>query len=84
MNGNLALEDILEFATGAREEPLLGFALKPSITFTENPPYFMPTANTCINQLSLPRTAATEAAKQEEFYYKKFDLAFCNKHFGKK
>jgi hypothetical protein len=28
------LANILEFVTGASEEPVLGFALNPSITFT--------------------------------------------------
>ena len=31
------LSNILEFVTGATEEPLLGFSIKPSIKFVELP-----------------------------------------------
>ena len=83
MDGNMRLEDILQFWTGCRYPPLLGFSIKPCIEFQENPAGFLPTANTCANVLRLPRPSPTDGEKESEYYFKKFDLAFCQKYFGK-
>ncbi|CAG2202811.1 unnamed protein product [Mytilus edulis] len=50
-------ENVLQFATGSTEEPVLGFTLHPSIDFVEvkQGSSFLPTANTCINTMQLPR-----------------------------
>ena len=53
MKGKITTEDILEFATGSRYEPVLGFKLKPTINFQPHPQW-LPTASTCANQLYLP------------------------------
>ena len=63
----LELCHILEFATGASEEPVLGFGMDPSIQFvlpftttvqegvSTTRAGFPPTAHTCANILGLPR-----------------------------
>ena len=81
--GNIALSDILRFCTGADEEPVLGYALHPSIIFVEaNEGHFIPTANTCINCLKLPRPSLTEPLPSIEMLHDLYDYAFANAHFG--
>ena len=48
------------FGAGADEEPLIGFTIQPSITFSvaEAHGKFVPTANTCICSLVLPHASA--------------------------
>ncbi|XP_067314252.1 uncharacterized protein [Pseudorasbora parva] len=53
--GNVKLEDILIFASGASKIPLAGFQEKPTITFLEpGLGRSLPTANTCSVSLNLP------------------------------
>ncbi|KAK3083140.1 hypothetical protein FSP39_023263 [Pinctada imbricata] len=75
-NHGMKLSDILAFVTGAEEEPVLGFDLEPSIIFCALPGD-LPTASTCINQLSLPLTEQTE-----EYLTQRFTWAFLNSYFG--
>ncbi|VDI19251.1 Hypothetical predicted protein, partial [Mytilus galloprovincialis] len=53
----ISLQNVLQFDTGSKEEPVLGFTLNPFIDFVEvkQGSSFLPTANTCINTMQLPR-----------------------------
>ena len=52
----MTLSHVLKFATEAEDEPVLGFEISPALLFVEAGPStnFLPTANTCINRISLP------------------------------
>lgn len=50
--GKISLDSTMKFATGANEEPQLGFAIQPSIYFIKAVS-FLPTANSCICHLNL-------------------------------
>ena len=81
--GNIALGDILRFCTGADQEPALGYAFHPSIIFIEaNEGRFIPTANTCINSLKLPRPSLLEPFPSMKTLHDLYDYAFANAHFG--
>ncbi|KAL3871117.1 hypothetical protein ACJMK2_039136 [Sinanodonta woodiana] len=54
----VCLESVLQFINGTDEEPVLGFKIPASIRFTSSES-FSPTANTCINCLTLPRPSQT-------------------------
>lgn len=76
-----SLSDIIKFATGAEEEPVLGFALPPSIMFVESES-FLPTANTCINRLNLTRSTATKPLPSQDELFSQYDYAFSNTFYG--
>ena len=82
--GTVGLRDVLQFATGATEEPVLGFVLHPSIEFVESTPgtSFIPTASTCTNTLKIPRPSAEIPLPQEEDLFSYYDYAFSNAYFG--
>ena len=80
--GTIALPDILRFATGAENEPILGFSIHPSIAFVEAQKGFVPTANTCINLLQLPRATPRLPKPAPEELFNVYDLAFANAFFG--
>lgn len=82
--GIVGLRDVLQFATGATEEPVLGFVLHPSIEFVESTPgtSFIPTASTCTNTLKIPRPSAEIPLPQEEDLFSYYDYAFSNAYFG--
>jgi len=71
------MESILQFVTGTREEPVLGFTLKPEVNFSELPGN-LPTASTCVNKLTLP----INTKLREENFFDILDLAFSNTYFG--
>lgn len=73
----MTLEKILMFITGSQHEPLLGFKIQPTIKFAELPGN-LPTANTCINCLTIPCTSTVDKEKM----FENFDLAFTNTYFG--
>ena len=53
----VTLEHVLRFTTGSETESLRRFHIALSIIFVESGPgKFLPTSNSCINQLILPRT----------------------------
>ena len=54
---NVTLGMILKYITGDEEEPLLGYHVSPTTLFVKaaTPRAIMPTSNTCINTLNLPR-----------------------------
>ena len=80
--GNITLGHVLQFLTGTDEEPVLGFALQPSIKFVEEPRSFIPTANTCINCMKIPRPTLQQAMPPKEFLFNLYDHAFANSFFG--
>lgn len=51
----LSMANILQFVTGADEEQVLGFRIPPTFQFPEVIHSFLPTANTCIDSLQVPR-----------------------------
>ena len=80
--GTIALPDILRFATGGENEPILGFSIQPSIAFVEAVKGFVPTANTCINLLQLPRPTLSLPLPASEELFNVYDFAFANAFFG--
>lgn len=79
----VTLGSVLKFATGTDEEPVLGFVLQPTICFGENTSY-IPTANTCVNQLNLTIPAESLEMPPQHELFKLYDYAFCNTYFGLK
>ncbi len=73
---------MLGFSTGTDEEPVLGFTLQPSIQFVEVPASFLPTGNTCINCLKLPRPTFQHPIPSKGFLFNLYDYAFANSYFG--
>ena len=80
----MTLPHILRFATGAEEEPVLGFSIQPSLLFIEAEGSFLPSANTCINCLKLPRATVDKPLPSEEHLFNLYDFAFANAYFGHK
>lgn len=82
--GSVSLYHILQFATGTPEEPILGFTLQPSIHFCEvkSSSGFIPTANTCINNMKLPRPSYEMELPSEEELFALYDYAFLNTFYG--
>jgi hypothetical protein len=58
----------------------LGYALQPTICFSDSAQSCLPTCNTCINELVLAIGDVVPENKEEMFAM--FDLAFSNDHFG--
>jgi len=80
--GSITLNHILKFATGAEDEPVLGFVLKPSIEFVEVASSFIPTANTCINLMKLPRPTPSTPVLPDNELFSLYDYAFSNSYYG--
>ena len=81
--GKVDLESIFKFVTGTEKEPLLEFRLHPSLFFIKtNENNFLPSSNTCINHLSLPRTTAEYKLPDENTLFHLYDYAFVNQYFG--
>ena len=77
--GSIKLENILRFTTCSENEPVLGYGVSPRIEFVyANSP--LPTANTCINKLSL--VIGNKLPNDQERMFEIFDLTFVNNHFG--
>lgn len=74
----------MRFVSGAEEEPVLGFALKPSITFVEaqTEKDFIPTASTCTNKLFIRRGSPQIDLPSEKELFNYYDYAFSNEFFG--
>ncbi|XP_061195039.1 uncharacterized protein LOC133203233 [Saccostrea echinata] len=81
---NLCLGSILQFITGTDEEPVLGFKIQPSIRFVEVDQSYIPTANTCINCLTLPcaRVGTDSNLPDDQELFSLYDYAFCNNFLG--
>lgn len=81
----MTLEHILRFTTGAETEPLLGFRIPPSVSFAETGKgKFIPTSNSCINQLVLPRAGNSYKLPNEKELFRLYDYAFLNAYFGQR
>ena len=80
--GDVTLSHILRFCTGDDEEPVLGYALKPSIAFVESTAGFLPTANTCISHMKLPWATHSCPLPPMEVLHNLYDYAFSNAYFG--
>jgi len=89
----LELGSILKFVSGATEEPLLGFTIKPKITFVmlkentvdnHNRANFAPSSHTCSNELILPRPTLIWKLPNAETLYNIYDLVFSSDYFGLK
>ncbi|KAJ8299975.1 LOW QUALITY PROTEIN: hypothetical protein KUTeg_021494 [Tegillarca granosa] len=79
---NISVGKILQFVTGAEEEPVVGFTMKPTIQFVEKDDSFIPTANTCINCLRLPRPSSTILLPEDPELFRMYDYAFANSYYG--
>ncbi|XP_052242055.1 uncharacterized protein LOC127852211 [Dreissena polymorpha] len=82
--GSVSLGHILQFATGTDEEPMLGFSIHPSIEFVEVQANssFIPTANTCINCIKLPRPSLEVKLPADTELFSLYDYAFMNSFYG--
>ncbi|CAG2213685.1 unnamed protein product [Mytilus edulis] len=78
----LTLSNLMEFVTGASEEPVLGFTLQPSIEFVEVGISFLPTANTCSNSMMLPRPSSELEIPADDKLFDLYDYAFLNTYYG--
>ncbi|CAC5359836.1 unnamed protein product [Mytilus coruscus] len=80
----LSLQHILEFVTGASEEPVLGFVQHPSIIFVQvrEDLTFIPTANTCGNSMTLPRATHEIPLPSDTQLFSLYDYAFLNTYYG--
>ena len=77
--GSITLENILKFTTAGENEPVLGYGVEPRIEFVAAGSAF-PTANTCVNKLSL--VIGEKLPTDQERMFSIFDLSFVNAHFG--
>lgn len=80
--GFVTLGHVLRFATGADEEPVLGFAIHPALKFVEAGKGFLPCARTCINALMLSRGTVNNPLPSSEKIFSLFDYAFNSSYFG--
>lgn len=83
----LGLDELLKFATGACEEPCLGFSIHPCIDFVQssdgNKWSFIPTASTCINKIFLPTGSRNVELPNKDELFEIYDFAFTDRYFGK-
>ena len=70
------------FATGSDEEPTLGFRIHPVIMFPDMIESYIPTANTCINLMNLPKAPVLAELPSDNEMFKFYDYAFTNNFFG--
>ena len=75
----LSSSSILTFVTSTDEEPVLGFHIHPSIQDS-----FLPSANTCIGCLRLPRPALNVQLPDTEVLFSLYDMAILNTFLGTK
>lgn len=79
----VTLASILCFTTGCEEEPPLGFATQPYISFKHIESPAAPTANTCTNHLMLPCPKGVMLRNYDfENLYKLLDMGFSSEYFG--
>ncbi|XP_052105699.1 uncharacterized protein LOC127738473 [Mytilus californianus] len=79
--GDVNLAKILKFGTSVEEEPILGFSMHPSLHFSERISY-LPTANTCINRITLTVPETEDQLPEDNVLFNLFDYAFCNTYYG--
>ena len=74
--------DVLTFVTGSDEEPVLGYEIHPSIYFAVAVEgNFLPTANVCINRLTMNRVDDI-TQKFPDNLFTIFDDAFADAYYG--
>ena len=77
--GKVDLGSMLKFVTGTVKEPLLRFKLHPSLFLIKtNEKNFLPSSNTCINHLNLPRSTVEYNLPDENTLFHLYDYAFVN------
>ena len=81
--GDLTLNDVIQFVTGAEEEPALGFRLSPTLEFVEFTDSYLPTSNTCINRITLPRPTLQHPLQSTNKIHDLYDHAMATKYFGR-
>ena len=85
--GTVTLSSILQFVTCCDNEPVLGFEIKPRITFPEaanGQKYdFLPKAHTCSFGLELPIDTREINIPPEAELFEIYNTAFLNAYFGK-
>ena len=72
--GTISLEDILKFITASESEPLLGYSVKPSVTFSSGMQSCLPMSSTCTNKLILAIGDIVPECREALFQF--FDYAF--------
>ena len=83
--GFVTLSSILRFATGAEKEPFLGFKLQLSLNFiVADSQNFLPTSNTYINWLNLPRATIKYNLPEQSHLSQLNDYDFSDQYFGQK
>ena len=75
--GTVTLGKVLTFVTCGEQEPVLGYAIPPSLLFSDSLPSCLPKQQ---NKLVLAIGEKVQAEKEEMFY--RFDLAFLDTYFG--
>ena len=84
----LDLSNILQFATCASEEPVLGFLLTPALEFVfpgkEAAGGFEPLAHTCTIVLKFPKAAHQCPLPPMDKVFPLYGIAFSQIYFGKK
>ncbi|KAK3593468.1 hypothetical protein CHS0354_036992 [Potamilus streckersoni] len=79
----VCLESVLQFITGTDEKPVLGFKIPVNIRFTSSES-FLPTANTCINCLTLPHPPQIVKLPDDTTLFHLYDYSFANSIYGLK
>ena len=70
----VTLEHILRFMTGGETEPLFGFQIASTFIFVKSRPgKFLPTSNSCIKQLFLPRVEKLHKLPNEKGLFDLYD-----------
>ena len=81
--GKVDLRSTLKFVRGTEKKPLLGFKLHPSLFFIKtNEKNFLPSSNTCIKRLNLPRATSAYNLPDEKTLFHLYDYDFVNQYVG--
>ena len=85
--GTVTLSSILQFVTCCDNEPVLGFEIKPRITFPEasngHKYDFLPKAHTCSFVLALPIHTREISIPPDAELFEIYNTAFLNAYFGR-
>jgi len=76
---NITLESILIFVTGCDEELVLDYMLQPRIKFAVCNQSLIPTANVCVNRMTLYRLTSINDSFPENLF-SLFDYALANRY----
>ncbi|CAG2187197.1 unnamed protein product [Mytilus edulis] len=81
--GTVTLQNILKFVTWADEEPVLGYAIKPSIDLAFPATSYFQTSNTCIYKLNFFISENGDDMPTTEILFRLIDYSFSNNYFEK-